>query len=268
MEISFVLGVLIGALLGLTGAGGGILAVPALIAGMGWSLQQAAPVAMIAVAGSAAIGAIDGFRRRLVRYRAAVLMAIAGVPLTFLGQQAGVLLPQRWLIGGFAVVMFLVALRLLLQSRQEHAEENSLIQSPVGQLNPATGRFLWNWPTASMLTAVGALTGFLIGLLGVGGGFVMVPLLRKFTRVSMHGVVATSLMVTALVGSMSVLLALLRGVQLPMAESGIFVLAVATGMLIGRRLVPQLPARLVQDGFAVILLLVAIGMLVKAVFFA
>ena len=56
MEISLILGVLVGAVLGLTGAGGGILAVPALIAGMGWTMQQAAPVALIAVAGSATVG--------------------------------------------------------------------------------------------------------------------------------------------------------------------------------------------------------------------
>ena len=79
------LGVVVGAVLGLTGAGGGILAVPALVVGLGWSMQQAAPVALIAVAGGAAVGAIEGFRRRLVRYRAAILMAATGIPVTFIG---------------------------------------------------------------------------------------------------------------------------------------------------------------------------------------
>ena len=56
MLLSLLLGVLVGAVLGLTGAGGGILAVPALVVGMGWSMQQAAPVALVAVAGGAAVG--------------------------------------------------------------------------------------------------------------------------------------------------------------------------------------------------------------------
>ncbi|NIE88178.1 TSUP family transporter, partial [Burkholderia sp. Tr-860] len=67
MTIALILGALVGAVLGLTGAGGGILAVPALVAGLGWTIQQATPVALIAVAGSAAIGALEAFRRRLVR---------------------------------------------------------------------------------------------------------------------------------------------------------------------------------------------------------
>jgi len=55
MLTSLILGAIVGAVLGLTGAGGGILAVPALVAGMGWPMQQATPVALVAVAGSAPV---------------------------------------------------------------------------------------------------------------------------------------------------------------------------------------------------------------------
>lgn len=50
MLVSLLLGAVVGAILGLTGAGGGILAVPALVFGMGWPMQQATPVALVAVA--------------------------------------------------------------------------------------------------------------------------------------------------------------------------------------------------------------------------
>ncbi|WP_042978429.1 sulfite exporter TauE/SafE family protein, partial [Burkholderia sp. AU4i] len=102
MLISLVLGGFVGAVLGLTGAGGGILAVPALVVGMSWPMQQATPVALVAVAGSAALGALEGFRRGLVRYRAALLMAVAGVPLTTLGVRLAHVLPQRLLLALFA----------------------------------------------------------------------------------------------------------------------------------------------------------------------
>src|SRR3984885_3085361 len=111
MLTSLILGALVGAVLGLTGAGGGILAVPALVVGMGRPIQQASPVALIAVAGSAAIGAVEAFRRGLVRYRPALLMALAGVPVTSLGASLAHKLPQRLLIELFAGVMLLVALR-------------------------------------------------------------------------------------------------------------------------------------------------------------
>ena len=74
MEISLILGVVVGVVLGLTGAGGGILAVPALVIGMGWSVQEATPVALIAVASGAALGAFDGLCKGLVRYKAALVM--------------------------------------------------------------------------------------------------------------------------------------------------------------------------------------------------
>ena len=53
-------GLAIGCLLGLTGAGGGILAVPALMASQGWSVAQAAPVGLLAVTLSAFVGSIQG----------------------------------------------------------------------------------------------------------------------------------------------------------------------------------------------------------------
>ncbi|ONW96508.1 hypothetical protein A8F02_11290, partial [Burkholderia cenocepacia] len=86
----------------------------------------------------------------------------------------------------------------------------------VGRINPDTGRLVWSWPVGIALASTGAVTGLMTGLLGVGGGFVIVPMLRKFTNVSMHGVVATSLMVIALVGTGGVLATLVSGTRAPL----------------------------------------------------
>ena len=59
--------------------------------------------------------------------------------------------------------------------------------------------------------AIGAFTGLIIGLIGVGGGFVMVPILRRFTNMSTHGIVATLLLVIALAGTAGVLTRLSHG---------------------------------------------------------
>ena len=56
--MALLLGLIVGAVLGLTGAGGSILAVPLLMAGLGWSLSQAAPVALLAVCAAATFGSI------------------------------------------------------------------------------------------------------------------------------------------------------------------------------------------------------------------
>ena len=71
-------GLVIGVLLGLTGAGGGILAVPALMTTQGWTVAQAAPVGLLAVTLSALVGTFEGLFKRIVRYRAALWIAQIG----------------------------------------------------------------------------------------------------------------------------------------------------------------------------------------------
>jgi len=263
MFISLLLGVAIGLIMGLTGAGGGILAVPALVASMGWSMQQAAPVALIAVGCSAALGALEGFQRRLVRYRAALWMALAGAPCTALGNMLARELSQRLLMFLFALVLLWVAYRLL-HRHGRGTEHESIKSGKAGQLNPDTGRFNWNTPTIVLVGLIGAITGTMSGLLGVGGGFVIVPMLRRYTDVSMHGIVATSLLVIALVSGASVGAAVWRGVALPLDFCAYFAVASAAGMLLGRVVSRRLPEHRVQQGFAVVLTIVALGLVVKA----
>ncbi|CAM2176105.1 sulfite exporter TauE/SafE family protein [Burkholderia cepacia] len=266
MLISLVLGGFVGAVLGLTGAGGGILAVPALVVGMSWPMQQATPVALVAVAGSAALGALEGFRRGLVRYRAALLMAVAGVPLTTLGVRLAHVLPQRLLLALFALTMLIVAGRLLRQALRQATVDADASPLCVGRVNPDTGRLMWSWPVGIALASTGAMTGLMTGLLGVGGGFVIVPMLRKFTNVSMHGVVATSLMVIALVGTGGVFATLVSGTRAPLDVTLWFTVATALGMAAGRGASRHLAARHVQAGFAAVLVCVALGLLAKAAF--
>ncbi len=267
MELSLLLGVLVGAILGLTGAGGGILAVPALVAGLGWTMQAAAPVALIAVAGSAALGAAEGLRKGLVRYRAALVMVLTGVPLTSLGVTVAHSLSQRCLLATFGLVLLIVATRLILRARSGNGE-CAREDHALAHMDPASGRLRWSSATAALFACIGAFTGFMTGLLGVGGGFIIVPLLRRFTDITMHGIVATSLMVIALVGSGGIYAAVSHGVSLPVQETALFSVATAMGMLAGRRGAALVSERQIQRGFAVLLVLVAAGMFVKAALLA
>ncbi|OXH84034.1 hypothetical protein CA830_32870, partial [Burkholderia multivorans] len=96
------------------------------------------------------------------------------------------------LLALFALTMLLVATRLLRQALRQPTADVQLSPLCVGRVNPDTGRLVWSWPVGLALASTGAVTGLMTGLLGVGGGFVIVPMLRKFTNVSMHGIVATS----------------------------------------------------------------------------
>jgi uncharacterized membrane protein YfcA len=263
MLVTLILGIVLGVVMGITGAGGGILAVPSLVAGMGWSMQQAAPVALIAVSAAAALGAVEGLRHNLVRYRAAALMAALSLPFTTLGILVAHALSQILLIRIFAAVMLITALRMLLQSRSNAREQASSLCA-LGPVNCDTGRFRWSAKTACVLATIGALTGFAAGLLGVGGGFVVVPMLRKFTELSVHAVVATALLVVALVGAGGVLTAIAQGASLPMPATLLFSCAAVSGMLLGRKLSKRLAAHHVQRIFALLLMGVAVALVINA----
>ena len=264
MWVSAGLGVLIGAILGMTGAGGGILAVPALTFGMHLRMQQAAPVALIAVALGAAVGTLEGLRHGLVRYKAAALIAISGFPLVYVGQRLAQFLPQALLQAAFASVMLLVAFRLY---RQRATLADGPVPKPAArtQIHADSGKFVWTLSTASVLAAIGGLTGLVTGLLGVGGGFVIVPLLRKYTPLPMQGIVASSLMVIALVGASGVASALLQHADIPWCVAATFSATTILGMLLGRRSIKALAPGHVQRGFSVVLTVVAAGLLWQAI---
>jgi len=259
-----ILGVLIGSVMGLTGAGGGILAVPVLVAGMHWTMQQAAPVALIAVSVGAAVGAIDGFRHGLVRYKAAMLMAICGIPVTSLGLYLASILPQFTLMVMFAALMMLVSWRMFRQSKQA-GEVNLDDPLRLAHIHADTGKFIWNLPTAAVLGGIGALTGLMTGMLGVGGGFLIVPLMRRFTHLAMPGIVATSLFLITLVGSGGVINAVHRGAVMPMPETLLFVGVMTLGMLIGRRVSRLLQPAMVQRSFSLLLAAVSCFLVAKAI---
>lgn len=268
--MSLALGVLVGLVLGLTGAGGSILAVPLLMGGLGWSLTEAAPAALLAVSVAAALGTAMAWRHGYVRYRAALVMAACGLLVAPLGLYAATRLSVPVLTLLFAAVLMLAAIRMLLQAIV-HPEEAAVVlagvhgegaaaSGPICRLNPATGRIIWRPISFVVIGLIGAATGFLSGLLGVGGGFVILPSLRSVTPLSMHSSVATSLMAIAMISLGTVAIGAFQGRELPWLIAVPFVLGALIGMAGGRWLAPRIAGPRLQQGFAVLMLLVSVGL--------
>ena len=118
MLIVLGLGLVVGIILALTGAGGGILAVPLLVFGIQMGVAQAGPIGLLAVGMAAALGAVLGLREGIVRYRAAMLIAAAGMLLSPLGLWLAHRLDNRWLSVLFALVLLLVAFRTFRLARR------------------------------------------------------------------------------------------------------------------------------------------------------
>lgn len=258
-----ILGALVGAIMGLTGSGGGILAVPALVLALDWDIAQAMPVALVAVAISASIGAVDGLRKKQARYRAAILMAVVGIPFSAIGVRLGQVFSQNALNLVFAILMLLIAVRQTRAIRADESLPDMHTDTALCHVDQATGRLTWTWKSGVVVAAIGATTGLVTGLLGVGGAFIMVPLLRRVTDIPLQGVIATVLLVMAMVATGGIVMAAWHGIVVPMEVTVPFALSAAAGMIVGRMFVTRVSPRGLQYGFTALVVVVGVAMGVR-----
>lgn len=261
MLLTALLGAVIGVVLALTGAGGGSLAVPLLVLVLHLPMQQAAPMGLVAVGLAAGLGALLGLRQGVVRYRAALLMGGLGMLAAPVGVTLSQHLPQRLLLVGFGLLLGGLALRQLWPSKPEAS--TSTPHGPPCLANPDSGRLVWTSPCARAIAGTGAFSGFLSGLIGVGGGFVMVPALSRYTDLNLRAIQATSLAVMALVALSAVGSAAWQGTlawpaALPLAAGAV------AALLAGRPLAARLPTDTLRQVFAWVSLIVAALVLLRA----
>ena len=257
------LGTVVGLVLGLTGAGGGIIAVPLLVFGLNLPMNMAAPVGLIAVGIAAGLAAILGLREGIVRYRAALLIGGFGMLMAPFGVWLAQRIPNAPLLMGFSLVLLYTAWRMFRQSRQSPSELEACRGQPC-KIDPDVGRLLWTLPCARALAGTGMLSGLFSGLLGVGGGFVIVPALSRYTDLNARSVLATSLAVITLVAMGGISAAALQGtVTWPVALP--FSAGAVSGLLIGRLISARVAGARLQQGFAVVCVIVALLLFARGI---
>jgi uncharacterized membrane protein YfcA len=263
---SAALGGVVGLILALTGAGGGILAVPLLLFVLGLGIAEAAPIALLAVALAAGIGAVMGLRLGIVRYRAAALMAGLGMLASPLGLWLARRVPNTPLTVLFAAVLAYVAVRMFRQTvaSQGRIRRDAPATPQPCHLDNGSGRFVWTAACTRALAFTGLGAGFLSGLLGVGGGFVIVPALKKATDAPLHAIVATSLAVITLVSIAGVVSTSISG-HMNWSIGAPFAAGAVAGMLGGRLIADRLSGPRLQQAFALLAGSIAVGMTVRVV---
>jgi uncharacterized membrane protein YfcA len=248
---ALVLGAFIGLLLGLLGGGGSILAVPALVYGAGQPLAVAVPTSLLVVGISSAVALLPRLRARQIRWRIAALVGGAGAAAAFAGAAVNRLLDPRAVLIGFAAIMVTAALRML----RGDGETGGDCARPGGGVN-------WRGCLPKAI-GTGLTVGFLTGLFGVGGGFLLIPALVLLLGLSMPTAVGTSLVVIVL-NSAAGFAAHADDAVVDYRITAAFTLAAITGSLTAGRLATRLPADRLRPAFAYLVLAVAALVITQA----
>lgn len=231
------IGLILGSLLGLTGAGGSLVALPLLLS-LHLPMRDAVGVSLGAVGLSALIGVLGRWKQRDCHWPAVFNLALTGLPGSALGQWLGRYLPEPWLVAAFCLLVLWSARRMWRQA--------SLPEQP--------GRSHRPW----LLALTGLLVGTLSGLMGVGGGFLIVPALLWLSPLGMLAATTTSMAVIALVSGGGFIL-YLQDNNPPADLLGGLLVGGALGVLLGTRLAHRLGGPLLQRIFALMLLVVSLS---------
>ncbi|MFP5218838.1 MAG: sulfite exporter TauE/SafE family protein [Actinomycetes bacterium] len=245
MTVVVALGLVIGVLLGLLGGGGSILAVPALVFGAGEPLARAVPASLLVVGISSATALLPRLRGGQIRWRIALVFGAAGMLAAFGGAAVNRLLPDDVVLLGFAAVMVAAGIRML----RPDGEAGGDCALPGGGVN-------WRGCLPRSVGS-GIAVGFLTGLFGVGGGFLIIPALVLLLGLPMTVAVGTSLVIVTL-NSAAGFAAHAGSVELDWQLLASFTAAAVAGSLLAGRLGKRVDSQHLQRGFAWLVLVVAV----------
>ena len=283
------IGLVSGVLSGAFGIGGGIITTPAIRLILGAPALIAVGTPLPVIFPSALTGALSYHRSGIVDVRAGIVCGLAGSAMAVLGAWTTRLVGGNVVLLATAVLILYTAADMILQIVRppraaaedapdpnapqpsegsgaseacEDAEEGSPVNGSADFGAPRSERPTTvsvgaprNPPPMTRLVLIGTLTGFYSGFLGLGGGFVLVPLLTRWLGFDIKRAIATSLLaITILAVPGTVTHALLGNVDWRIA--GVLALGVIPGAMLGARLTQSSADRTVRLGFAAMLLIV------------
>ena len=295
--LALVIGVGVGVVVGTLGAGGGILSVPVLVYLLGQSPHEAASGSLVIVLVTALVSLPSRARHHQVRWRDGALFGLLSSAGAWAGSWLNSLVDGQVLMLLFSVLLLVVA---ALMARRALAERRT--EAPAVESEPATpeepsspsaadlvdeaedaAEVLMDIPweaqagaTAGTTTSVpgprgrrlllvalvASATGLLTGFFGVGGGFVVVPVLLLVLRCGTREAAGTSLLVMVVAALVSLAQRASDGLELDWATVLFFTLGSASGGVLGGPLSQRLRPSTLTALFALLLTAVAVFSLV------
>lgn len=239
-------GLAIGLILGLLGGGGALVSIPILLYAFHFPFREAVGASLLLVVLGALPSLILYWRQRAVDLPAALWMGLGGTVGAFVGSQFASAIPQIFLM---QLLIGLILLSVWRLYRPTPVSEN--INRPVNALSKNL-----------KLLLAGLAIGVLTGLVGVGGGFLIVPALILFHGSEPRRAIATSLLIICLNAAAGTLG---YWATLPWHKPIFYGLMSSTviGSLLGFALSQKVGSHRLKQGFGLLLLLIAILLLVK-----
>jgi uncharacterized membrane protein YfcA len=235
----------IGVGMGLLGGGGSVITVPALTFLLHFPPKDAVVTSLAIVGVAAAAGTVGGLVRGALPLTVAAIVGLSATAGAYAGGAAGARIPEYTQLVMLASLMFVAAVALWRVPTPTPADDGRR-GTPV-----------------LMLTLLGVAIGFVTGLVGVGGGFLIVPALVIWARLPLPQATTASLLVITL-AAFAAIPGYLGRVTLDWSFIAPFAGTAAAGAVAGGALAPYLPQRRLQQVFAAALVILGSYVLIRA----
>ncbi|PMD96465.1 permease [Siphonobacter sp. BAB-5405] len=262
--IGFGLAIFIGLLLSLLGGGGSILTVPVLVYIFKLPPSIATAYSLLIVGSASLLGSVDYLRRGLASPRTALFFSFPSFMMVFISRKYLVpALPEvvmesnGWVVTKSTLMMLLFAVLMVLSAQ-------SMIRGRRERVD--TGEEIRKRLNYPLIFVEGLLVGTLTGFVGVGGGFLIIPVLANFVRLPMKLAVGTSLMIIA-INSCIGFLGDLGQHTMDWKFLGEFTSLTLLGVVVGTGLSRRIPGQVLKPAFGWFTLLMGTGILLKELVF-
>lgn len=245
--LGYFFALLIGASLGLMGGGGSILTVPVLVYALKMQPKESIALSLAIVGATSLIGSFSHFKAGNINVKVAMVFGPVAMAGTFLGAKLSVFLSGATQLIIFAIVMIIAAYFMFKGKKEINTNDNDQKNAKL------------NYP---LIIAEGVFVGILTGIVGVGGGFMIVPALVLLAHIPMKEAIGTSLLIIAL-KSFAGFLGYLDKVSIDWSFLGQFTIFTTIGIIVGSYFVKFISQEKLKKMFAIFLVVMGVFILYK-----
>jgi uncharacterized membrane protein YfcA len=256
-----------GAFGSMVGLGGGIFIIPALVLFLDVPVHNAIAASLLAVVATSTTAAAAYLKQDLTNIRLGMTLETATVTGALAGGVVGAALSKTALSAIFGAVMIVVSVYMAVRQRvvrppATYPGQTGLLGDSYRELS--TGEEV-NYRVRRLPTGMGAslVAGLVSGLLGVGGGFLKVPVMVVAMSVPVRAAVATSSFMIGVTACVSALVYFAKGLVDPVVSVPV-VLGVVIGAYLGSKLSMRVKSSVLTVILAVVLFALAVQMLLSS----